>query len=56
MSGFRPMNNGDMIGLGETVTLGYERKAYASETVIGGGMANQCPTTTRHELWKFRHG
>ncbi len=43
MSGFRPMNNGDMIGLGETVTLGYERKAYASETVIGGGMANRAP-------------
>ncbi len=26
LSGVRPLNNGDMIGLGETVTLGYERQ------------------------------
>ncbi|MCU0496390.1 MAG: FHA domain-containing protein [Anaerolineae bacterium] len=25
LSGSRPLNNGDMVGLGETVTLGYER-------------------------------
>jgi hypothetical protein len=33
VSGSRPLNNGDMIGLGETVTLGYERVRPAGEAV-----------------------
>lgn len=33
ISGSRPLNNGDMIGLGETVTLGYER---ARQPGMGG--------------------
>lgn len=33
VSGSRPLNNGDMIGLGETVTLGYERVRPAGDAV-----------------------
>ncbi|MBC8170294.1 MAG: FHA domain-containing protein [Anaerolineae bacterium] len=33
VSGSRPLNNGDMVGLGETVTLGYERVRPAGEAV-----------------------
>lgn len=46
ITGFRPMNNGDMIGLGETVTLGYERKSYVSETVMSGGVAPHAPQSS----------
>lgn len=40
VSGVRPLNNGDMIGLGETVTLGYERIHPAS---VGSENANAAP-------------
>ena len=31
ISGARPLNNGDLIGLGETVTLAYEASAFAAD-------------------------
>ncbi|MBC8100885.1 MAG: FHA domain-containing protein [Armatimonadetes bacterium] len=42
MSGSRPLNNGDSVGLGETVTLGYERvRAGAGAPSMGDAPAAQ---------------
>lgn len=47
ISGSRPLNNGDMIGLGETVTLGYERlrpsQAGGQENISGSPMSPTVP-------------
>jgi pSer/pThr/pTyr-binding forkhead associated (FHA) protein len=44
ISGSRPLNNGDMIGLGETVTLGYERLRPSQMGGLEGGASPMSPT------------
>jgi len=46
ITGAKPLNNGDMIGLGETVTLGYEaaRGFNAGSPEEGGGMQQTMPS------------
>ncbi len=41
LTGAKPLNNGDMIGLGETVTLGYE---IIRERAVMSGMGEEPPT------------
>ena len=41
LTGVRPLNRGDMIGLGETVTLGYEVVREGGEAAPGGAMPTQ---------------
>jgi hypothetical protein len=43
ITGSRPLNHGDMIGLGETVTLGYERARPASPVTEVPGAAQSTP-------------
>jgi pSer/pThr/pTyr-binding forkhead associated (FHA) protein len=44
ISGSRPLNNGDMIGLGETVTLGYERLRPSQMGGFESGASPMAPT------------
>jgi hypothetical protein len=46
LSGARPLNNGDMVGLGETVTLGYEIARQPGSAPVG----NQIPPTAPHPV------
>lgn len=46
LSGARPLNNGDMVGLGETVTLGYERVRAAGSP----GTPGQAQATAPHPI------
>jgi pSer/pThr/pTyr-binding forkhead associated (FHA) protein len=51
ISGSKPLNNGDMIGLGETVTLGYEmvRTTFAGAPEDGGGAQVTAPGQSAYE-------
>ncbi len=43
LTGAKPLNNGDMIGLGETVTLGYEMARGTAGAVVGQDVAPVAP-------------
>ena len=51
ISGSKPLNNGDMIGLGETVTLGYEmvRGQSAAPPEDGGGAGVTAPNPAAYQ-------
>src|SRR3982751_3619345 len=44
LTGAKPLNNGDMLGLGETVTLGYEMARGASPAGQGGAVVSTVPS------------
>jgi pSer/pThr/pTyr-binding forkhead associated (FHA) protein len=43
LTGAKPLNNGDMLGLGETVTLGYEMARGAAGAAVGQDVAPVAP-------------
>ncbi len=50
LTGAKPLSNGDMIGLGETVTLGYEMARPAAAAPASPGMGNEMPPTAANPI------